>query len=263
MKKGFQATPRDLAAVRWIAEQGVVRQDHLTTLLDRLNPESDSFSLRQASKIRARWIRQGWADYRRYLYGQQSWTWITDAGHTAIGSELRGYTPQPGARLEHNHARNAARLYWEAQGYEVIGSRTLAAELRQEGRRGAKEVPHLLVHKDGSTIAIQVELSPKTLTRWTQILNERAQNYDSTILYTNDRNAQALHKLQDDPRTEGLIICHHHLECAVTEELRTEGLSSSWGRIDVRPLSEIPSVSLTQHSPERLSEPESPSDAPK
>lgn len=70
-------TDRDIASLRWIGEQYAIRVDQLSCLLGRpANPVSDS----TARGVVSRWVRAGFADYRKLIAGEPGFVWATRRG---------------------------------------------------------------------------------------------------------------------------------------------------------------------------------------
>jgi hypothetical protein len=108
---GPEATPRDLAALRFVGEQYAARLDVLAVLLGRLSPAA----VRHAGRLGDRTVRQrverweaaGWAERRRML--GHTWVLATRAGLRLAGLGLDPWTPALD-RLAHHHAAAIVRL---------------------------------------------------------------------------------------------------------------------------------------------------------
>ena len=138
---------------------------------------------RQARALTTRWAARGLAE-TAVLSPGQPWTWLTRAGLQACGVR---YSAAPPAlpRLAHIRAVTAVRLALEGTaGYSDSAAywrseRRLRARLG--GRLGAREhLPDAEVHWPdaaapawaGECWAIEVELTPKTVSRTTAIMRE-------------------------------------------------------------------------------------------
>jgi hypothetical protein len=108
---GPEATPRDLAALRFVGEQYAVRSDVLAVVLGRLSRGQ----LRAAGRLGSRTVRQrverweaaGWAVRRRML--DHTWVLPARAGLRLVGLEFDPWTPALD-RLAHHHAVAVVRL---------------------------------------------------------------------------------------------------------------------------------------------------------
>jgi len=111
---GPEATPRDLAALRFVGEQYTARSDVLAVLLGRLSPavvrDAGRLGERTVRQRVERWEAAGWAERRRML----GYTWVlpTRAGLHLAGLELDPWTPAVD-RLAHHHAAAVVRLHRE------------------------------------------------------------------------------------------------------------------------------------------------------
>jgi hypothetical protein len=108
---GPAVTARDVAALRFVAEQYTVRLDVLAVLLGRLSPgERASGAVLGERTLRrrlGRWVQAGWAERRRML--GQTWILPTRAGLRLAGLEFDCWEPAA-SRLAHHHAVTLVRL---------------------------------------------------------------------------------------------------------------------------------------------------------
>jgi hypothetical protein len=108
---GPGATPRDLAALRFVGEQYAVRLDVLATVLGRLSPATPQGAGRLGHRtVRQRverWEQAGWAERRRLL--DHTWVLPTRAGLRLAGLAFDPWTPALD-RLDHHHATAVVRL---------------------------------------------------------------------------------------------------------------------------------------------------------
>jgi hypothetical protein len=108
---GPEATPRDLAALRFVGEQYTARLDVLAAVLGRLSPGhvrvSGRLGHRTVRQRVERWEAAGWAVRRRML--DHTWVLPTRTGLRLAGLELDPWTPALD-RLAHHHAVAVVRL---------------------------------------------------------------------------------------------------------------------------------------------------------
>jgi hypothetical protein len=163
--RGPEATLRDALALRWIAEQYLVRADVAAVVLARLSPVEElpipgRLGGRTLRHHAERWERLGFCERRR-LRGA-SWLLPTRRGVAYAGLELPAYEPN-GSTLEHTHAVAVVRLAVEEArpDAEWTSERRLRAE-RARGERGWW-LPDGLVEVDGLVSTVEVELSRKKL----------------------------------------------------------------------------------------------------
>jgi hypothetical protein len=108
---GPEATPRDLAALRFVGEQYAARLDVLAVVLGRLSPAASQGARRLGHRtVRQRverWEQAGWAERRRLL--DHTWVLATRSGLRLAGLELDPWAPALD-RLEHHHAVAVVRL---------------------------------------------------------------------------------------------------------------------------------------------------------
>jgi hypothetical protein len=168
---------QDSAGLPFVAEMYGLQHDQLGALL--------GLTARQARALAGRWVSAGFAETAMLSQGPP-WVWLTRSGLRATGA---GYAPAPPAlaRLAHLRAVTAVRLALESVGsYRDHGAhwrseRQLRARLR--GRLGASDhLPDAEVHWPddpglappwaGECWAIEVELTPKTVTRTMAIMRE-------------------------------------------------------------------------------------------
>lgn len=193
---GPRITERDLAALRWIAQQYAIRLDHLQILLARLLPARERVKLKTAGRLTARraqdvvdrWTELGLVRVRYFLAGEPPWCWLTGAGLHLLQMqpELRAYEPKP-ATLAHLHACNRVRLAYPqlSQAYRQAGETTSwrgEREIRaaQEPLKRGQKPPHvpdaLVTSSTRGAIVIEVELTMKTYARLRGILIDLAGN---------------------------------------------------------------------------------------
>lgn len=188
--QGPQITPRWEQSLRFIAQQGAIRFDHLQRLLGRLSPdpagmkEPGVLSEERTRKILRRWQDEDVYEYRQFYAKQRGWLWLTRKGLKFANVDLRYYEPSP-ASLAHLAAVNAIRLTIEARrpGDRWVSERELRAGQDPHATRRHLPDAELLTEK-GTINALEVELTVKSEKRLQEILVDLASNprYD-TIWY--------------------------------------------------------------------------------
>lgn len=173
--------PRDVAVLRWTAEQYAANVDHLVWLLgqDSTRPAE----MRRPGRvkvvtvervIRERWLKAGWVEVRKVLHGKPAWVWLSSDGLKELGldKEFPYHEPSP-AKLEHYSWVNVARLYVESR----FRQRSQAMRWRSERqvvprlarlRQGHYPDAEVIVAPDANVagtraarIAVEVELTRK------------------------------------------------------------------------------------------------------
>ena len=186
----------DLAALRWIGEQGAVRAD----LLRRLpgGPPTDTAARRRVD----RWHDAGLVARRRFLVGEPPVVWLTAHGLRLVGCPYRSREP-PVGRLAHLHAVGVVRLAVEAHGgHRWVSERALARRRRAPDAH----LPDGRFHTPaGVETAVEVELTPKGAERLERIVDELTVDY-AAVLYVVDTPAvhvavaRAVAALHEQPR---------------------------------------------------------------
>ncbi len=171
---------RDLTALAWIGEQWTVRSDHLQHVLGRSTDTLYSpLSPAATREVVGRWVRAGWVDARKIFGTQPAWVWLTRAGLDAVGLPYRDWMPKESG-LGHFHAVNAVRVWLEGEDMKTgqikawVSERQLRYDHGQQGfvGGGRVHVPDAVVQYDGYDIAIEVELSAKSMQRTKDIMAE-------------------------------------------------------------------------------------------
>jgi DNA-binding CsgD family transcriptional regulator len=174
----------DVALLRWLSEQYGARADQLLVLLGC----SERTVQRTLTRLRAAGVVQ----VQRFLAGEPAWVMPTSAGLRLSGHGFSLWRPHL-ALLAHVAAVNDVRLHVEQRSphAEWVSERLLARE-----RESARE--HLvdaLVIEGRRRIAIEVELTVKSHSRITSILDELAERYDAILYYCAPAPQRQLEKL--------------------------------------------------------------------
>lgn len=198
---GPRLTERDLACLRWIAQQYAIRLDQLQRLLLRLTPEEDKSKVRAGAdrlsrertyRTLARWESLGLIEYASILDGEPRWVWLSAKGLREIGSVLR-YNRPSAVRLRHLYWTNQVRLWIESRRPADTwkSEREIKAEHlpRQSGEHQEHLPDAILYAANGRISAIEVELEPKAAQQLQAIVAELESQYTS-ILYFVSQAAQ-------------------------------------------------------------------------
>jgi hypothetical protein len=162
---------RDLEVLGWLGEQYSARVDQLEVLM--------GCGPRTVQRTVARLHAEGLVQTRRMLVGEPAWAIPTPAGMAACGSGFGVWRPRIGL-LTHVAAVNDVRLHIQGRApfTEWIPERVLAKE------RGAGEhLPDGVAITEGRKVAIEVELTVKSRSRVTAILDELAGRFDAVLYF--------------------------------------------------------------------------------
>lgn len=173
-------TERDVASLHWIGEQYSVRIDQLARLLGRPTaPVSDS----TARGIVSRWVRAGLADSRKLIAGEPGFVWLTRRGLRQVDLTYKPWEPSVGI-LNHVFWVNQVRLSVESRyaGAKWIPERELRQGAAMQTFDGKIHVADGELRLDRGTVAIEVELTAKSVSRRKTIMTELASRY-STVWY--------------------------------------------------------------------------------
>ena len=244
---GVEPTPRDAAALGWLADQYAARADTLGLLLGRLSPQPPrtvhawQYAPGQWTQLPTladatvryhlrRWLQAGWIGVQRAL--GRSWIVPTQRGLALTGADYRPWSVVP-SRLAHLHAVGLVRLAIEAANPQAqwISERELA-RLRAH-QRASWWLPDGALPPGDETQAsgprplhlLEVELTPKHLARLQQVFEDRYPGEVQTTYFT-----PAGH--QDGLRRRLALI-----------EQATRARNEPWSRVNVVPLPELPGLS--------------------
>jgi len=188
-KGSIYLTPRDLSVLTWIGQQYVVCLDQLQVVLGQeaggATRAPGRLSLKRTRALVDRWSGAGLVHQQKILAGMLSFTWLTLAGMRQVGLSYRVYTPRVGQLLLCYYV-NQARLFLQEQfaSQQAVwkSERQLRSEEGVRTARGRRKKPHIV---DGEVIlvgerkvAVEVELTAKTLSKLIHIISELAERYD-------------------------------------------------------------------------------------
>jgi hypothetical protein len=199
--RGPRLTSRDLLALRWIGEQYALRFDQLQVLLARHSPGAiqaeGCVSASTARHTIDRWELAGLAVCKKILADEPGYCWLTPAGLRTADLPFRPFTPAP-ASLAHIFWCARARLLLTAKhpAWSWKSERWLRTELDQRVK-SVKLPDALLVAEDGTTIALEVELTQKNTLKLEEILKARTLVYEQTVYFAPPAVARALTQVRD------------------------------------------------------------------
>jgi hypothetical protein len=161
----------DLQLLAWLSEQYGARADQLAQLL--------GCGPRTVQRTLARLRAAGMVQVTRILVGEAAWVIPTTAGIRAGGYGFPAWRSRV-ALLAHLAAVNGVRLHVQSHSpdSEWVSERLLALQ-RQPG----EHLPDALVLAGGKTIAIEVELTIKSIRRTRAILDELSARFDAVAYF--------------------------------------------------------------------------------
>ena len=181
-KGSIKITERDLAILRFVGEQYAVRADQLARLLKRPAPGTLSESATRA--VIARWEKAGLTQSKKVVADEPRFVWLTRKGLDEVGLAFKPWSPTA-ASLAHIFWTNQVRMHTEER--HPDSSWRSERELRK-GRvmqsistTERHEVDAEIVLAQG-TVAVEVELSAKSVERRRSIMSEVAGRY-ATVWY--------------------------------------------------------------------------------
>jgi hypothetical protein len=162
---------RDLDALGWLGEQYGARADQLEALL--------GCGERTVQRVLARLREADLISTRRLIVGEPAWVIPTSAGLRVGGQGFALWRPRL-ALLAHVAAVNHVRLHVESRSpaSEWVPERVLVRE-----RGPGEHLPDAVVVTDGQRIAIEVELTVKSRSRVTAIVDELVDRSDAVVYF--------------------------------------------------------------------------------
>lgn len=204
-KGNIVLTERDLRCLRWIGEQYTIRFDMLQKLLGRAAKQANSaapingvLSERNTRKAIRRWFDTGLVTYKKILFAEPGYVWLTALGMKTAQLPYKPYTPAV-ASLPHLHALAALRLNLEGH-YQTRLTWTAERELRRtqerlgKAQRSGWHLPDALVTLDEQVVAIEVELTLKSDQRLSETVERLAQQYAGVWYFVTDEVRAAVDK---------------------------------------------------------------------
>jgi len=197
-KTDLKLHQRDLAVLSWMCEQYAARMDHLETLMGTGSTRTRDLvaRLRAAELVRT----------ERILVGHPTWVIPTHKGLSVCGARYWVWKPKLGA-LAHISALNDVRLHIQAQKAESVwlSERQLLAEAKE--RTGARShAPDGVLILGARSVAIEVELSIKSIRRVEAILDDLTGRFDGILYYCATRPHRQLTQLEESGRWRALGV---------------------------------------------------------
>lgn len=190
-KGSIKITERDLSVLTFIGQQYGVRADQLARLLKR--PAEGALSESATRAVIARWDKAGLAASRKVIADQPRFVWLTRKGLEEVGLSFKPWTPT---------AASLAHIFWTNQVRIHTEDRHPAASWRSERELRKGRVMQSIssvtnhevdaeIHLPQGVVAIEVELTAKSVERRRSIMSEVASRY-ATVWYFAPRNVRVL-----------------------------------------------------------------------
>jgi hypothetical protein len=198
-----QLTERDRYVLTWIGDQYAVRLDTLQKLLGRMAgigtvPQAipGLLAIRNVYRIVARWENVGCAQYQKFWDDTPGWVWLTPTGLKARGLSYAPWSPRQGSDFEHLHIINELRFKLEER-YSLLLPWMSDRRLRKEaGEEKTKDyTPDARIMVDDTRIAIQVEITPKSVKRTEAIIKNTLDRYEGVWYFVNDSTEPLIRRL--------------------------------------------------------------------
>jgi hypothetical protein len=190
-KGSIKITERDLSVLRFVGEQYAVRCDQVARLLKR--PAAGTLSDSATRAVIARWEKVGLAEARQVIAGEPKFVWLTRRGLDEVGLSFKPWIPTA-ASLAHIFWTNQVRMHTEAR--HPAASWRSERELRKGRSMQSISDQHshevdAEIHLPEGVVAVEVELTSKSVDRRRAIMVEVAQRY-ATVWYFASPNVAAL-----------------------------------------------------------------------
>lgn len=190
-KGSIKITGRDLCVLRFIGEQYAVRADQLARLLKR--PDEGALSESGTRAVLSRWEKAGLSASRKVIADEPKFIWLTRKGLEEVGLSFKPWTPTA-VWLAHIFWTNQVRMHSEARhpGCSWRSERELrkGRKMQSISTTQSHEVD-AEIHLPQGVVAIEVELTPKSVDRRRAIMAEVATRY-TTVWYFAPPNVAAL-----------------------------------------------------------------------
>lgn len=190
-KGSIKITERDLAILRFVGEQYAVRMDQLARLLKR--PAKGVLSDSATRAVVARWEKAGLTSSRKVIADEPRFVWLTRRGLAEVGLGFKPWEPTVSS-LAHIFWTNQVRMHTEDR--HPDSSWRSERELRN-GRpmqTVSSESNHDVdaeINLRQGVVAVEVELTSKSVGRRRSIMAEVAQRY-ATVWYFAPANVASL-----------------------------------------------------------------------
>lgn len=182
-----------MSVLRFVGEQYAVRQDQLARLLKR--PAEGALSDSATRAVVNRWEKAGLTDPRKVIAAEPKFIWLTRKGLDEVGLSFKPWAPTA-ASLAHIFWTNQVRMHTEER--HPHSSWRSERELRkgrmmQSISTAQSHEVDAEIHLPEGVVAVEVELSPKSVDRRRSIMVQVVQRY-ATVWYFAPANVASLLK---------------------------------------------------------------------
>lgn len=193
-KGTIQLTDRDLWALEWIGEMTTIRIDQLQRLLGRFaqaqTKQDNILGLKTVERILSRWQRLDLVVVSRILHKESAYVYLTGKGQRQAGLPYKKPWQEKVALLAHYYWVNQARLYVEEKYGEkarwTSERRLFHSSSHVQGHYVDGVIELVIEDEQGSSIeqiAVEVEVTQKTIKRTTETMQRLASAYDNVVYF--------------------------------------------------------------------------------
>lgn len=194
-KQGPLLTQRDIVVLQWIGEQYAASLDQVQRLLGRMPGKETKHigvvTLATAERRVKRWMELDLVEREKKFMNEPAWVWLTRTGLSLLDGEYRYLNPSLNTRL-HRYWVNQTRLFTEAYYAEKSipiqwrSERMLRNEWGRDETMKNRHVPDAEIVTPEEVVALEVELTQKTMSRLREILQELAERYSRVLYFANN-----------------------------------------------------------------------------
>lgn len=172
--------PRDELVLTWIGQQYAMRLDQIQELLGQRTGHGTTYwnqiSESATRNVIARWKKAGWVQARRIDAQEPLWVWLTKEGLQRIGLTYQYQSLDRLSKHDRSHlyAITDVRLQLDdgTEGIEWTSERTLLQGVKRAAGYERVHRPDAVFACGDDLIAIEVELSRKTMPLLSHILED-------------------------------------------------------------------------------------------
>ncbi len=188
--------PRDELVLTWIGQQYAMRLDHIQELFGQCSgsgaTQQNRISESATRNVIARWKKARWVQARRIDAQEPLWVWLTKEGLRRAGLTYQYQSLDALSKHDRDHlyAITAIRLALDngTEGIEWTSERTLLQGVKRVAGYQRIHRPDAVFAYGDTLIAIEVELSRKTVPLLSHILED--------LVYKQDYHGHAYHVLK-------------------------------------------------------------------
>jgi hypothetical protein len=190
---------RDLGLLTWMGEQYGARIDHVQAL-------TRGISIPMVWRIVRQMRVSGFVKTERIVANEPTWAIPTATGLAVCGHPHSVWTPALG-KLGHVGAINDVRIHVQEQRPESewICERQLELEVGRSAKRG-NHIPDGVLILEGRSVAVEVELNPKTPEKVGAVLDHHSKHFDAILYYCAPKALRLLRKLEQTGRWPKLTV---------------------------------------------------------